>query len=147
MRFGKVWYVGAPRWRTLTDAEVETRNIYILETGKPPVAIPTNTHCARIYKFEDSEAAPVQINLTQDELTRADLRITVAGDLPYITKRMSELKGKYNAKCRGVPTRSKLAKASESEGIDKAFSRFAQDFNPPNGTNPNLLMKEVCARF
>jgi DNA repair exonuclease SbcCD nuclease subunit len=147
MRFGKVWYVGASRWRTLTDAETETRNIYVLESGKAPIAIPTNTHCIRIYKFEDSEDAPAQIDLTPEQLKLADLRITINGTSDYIAKRMTELKAQYNAKCRGVPVRGRLAKASESEGIDNAFQRFAKAFSAPNGTSQEQLIKEVHARF
>jgi hypothetical protein len=147
MRFGKVWYIGAPRWRTLTDAEVETRNIYILESGKAPVAIPTNTHCTRIFRLEDSEVAPVKIDMTQEQLKLADLRITINGTQDYISKRMVELKAQYNAKCRGVPVRGRLAKASESEGIDNAFKRFAQAFTPPNGTDREQLLKEAYGRF
>jgi hypothetical protein len=147
MVLGKVKYIGAPRWRTLTDAEVETRNIYVLEPGKSPVAIPTNTHCTRIFRLEDSEASPVQINLTQEQLKLADLRITINGTQDYISKRMTELKAQYNAKCRGVPVRGRLAKASESEGIDKAFQNFAKSFNPPNGTDLQLLQKECYGRL
>jgi hypothetical protein len=147
MRLGKVAYFGAPRWKTLTDAETEIRNIYILEPGKPPIAIPTNTHCTRIYKFDDSEETPLNINLTDDELSRADLRITVLGSSDYISKRMTELKAKYNAKCRGVPVRSRLAKASESEGILTAFNRFSESFTPPNGSDKKVLLKEAYERI
>jgi DNA repair exonuclease SbcCD nuclease subunit len=147
MRLGKVFYPGAPRWRTLTDAETEVRNIYVLEEGKEPIAIPTNTHCIKIYKYDDSEAAPLSINLTEDELTRADIRITINGTSDYISHRMTELKAKYNAKCRGVPIRGRLAKASESEGISKAFLRFGSNFTPPNGTDKELLLKEAYGRI
>ena len=147
MKLGKVWYIGAPRWRTLSDADIETRNLYVLEQGKAPVAIPTNTHCVRIYKFEDSEDQPLSINLTQDGLNRSDIRITINGSSAYISKRMLELKAQYNAKCRGVPVRNKLAKASESEGIQNAFTRFGSNFNPPNGTNRETLLKEIYGRM
>jgi DNA repair exonuclease SbcCD nuclease subunit len=147
MQLGKVFYVGAPRWKTLSDAEVEQRHIYVWEEGKAPIGIPTNSHCTRIYKFEDSEASPINIQLTEDELTRADIRITVSGTSDYISKRMTELKGKYNAKCRGVPVRNRLVKASESEGILNAFQRFGNAFNAPNGTDKELLLKEAYGRL
>ena len=147
MHLGKVWYVGSPRDRTLTDAETETRHIYVLEDGKEPIAIPTNTHCIKIYKYEDSEKEPLSINLSQEELALADLRITINGTSDYIAHRMTELKAKYNAKCRGVPIRGKLAKASESEGIQNAFLRFSKAFTPPNGTNQVYLYKEAYGRL
>jgi DNA repair exonuclease SbcCD nuclease subunit len=147
MRLGKVWYVGAPRWRTLKDAETPIRHIYVLEDGKEPIAIPTNTHCTRIFKFEDSEEEPLSINLTSDELKLADIRVTINGKPDYISKRSTELKEKYNAKCRGVPTRSRLAKASESEGIENAFARFSNSFSPLNGTPKEVLLKEIYARL
>jgi DNA repair exonuclease SbcCD nuclease subunit len=147
MKLGKVWYIGAPRWRTLSDADIETRNLYVLEQGKTPLAISTNTHCVKIYKFEDSEDQSLNIKLTQDELTRSDIRITINGSSAYISKRMLELKAQYNAKCRGVPIRNKLAKASESEGIQNAFIRFGSNFNPPNGTDREFLLKETYGRM
>jgi DNA repair exonuclease SbcCD nuclease subunit len=147
MKLGKVWYPGSPRWRTLADAEVEQRAIYILEPGKPPVAISTNNHCTRIYRLEDSETNPVKITLSEPELAHADIRISITGTVDYISKRMTELKNKYNAKCRGVPTRSRLVKVSESEGIENAFQRYCGNFVPPNNTDKNLLLKEVYARI
>jgi hypothetical protein len=147
MRLGKVWYLGSPRWRTLSDAEVKTRNICVLEEGKVPTLIPTNTHCVKIYRFEDSELSPAEISLTQDELKRADIRVTINGTSDYISKRIGELKARFNAKCRGVPIHNKALKAHESEGIEKAFQNFCRDFNPPNGTDKETLSKEAHARL
>ncbi len=147
MVLGKVKYPGSPRWRTLSDADIPERHIYVLEDGKAPIAIPTSTHCTKIYKFEDSELEPLNINLTPDQLTRADLRIQINGTSEYITKRMSEFKAKYSAKCRGVPIRNKSIKASESEGITTAFQKYTKAFTPPNGTDKDHLMKECYARL
>jgi predicted phosphodiesterase len=147
MRFGKVWYPGSPRWRTLSDVDVETRAIHIVEDGVVVKSIPTNTHCTRIYKFSDSEDCPLHICLTPDELTRADLRITISGTADYISKRTSEFKAKYNARCQGVPTRSRLSKVSESEGIYPAFTRFGINFTPPNGSDKETLLRTANERL
>ena len=147
MQLGKVFYPGAPRWRNLTDAEVAVRNIFVWEQGKIPNAIPTNTHCVRIYRVEDSEEVPFKASFTAEDLIRADIRVTITGTQEYISKRILELRSKYNAKCRGVPTRQKLIKTSESEGIDKAFSKFGSYFTPPNGSEKDLLLKEVSGRL
>jgi DNA repair exonuclease SbcCD nuclease subunit len=147
MHLGKAWYVGSPRWRTLTDAETPVRSIYVLEQGKEPIGIPTNSHCVRIFRFKDSEEISLDINLTAEELKRADIRITINGTPDYISKRMTELKSKYNARCQGLPIRGKLAKASEAEGVDNAFRKFGNNFSPPNGTDKETLLKEIYARL
>jgi DNA repair exonuclease SbcCD nuclease subunit len=147
MKLGKVLYVGAPRWRTLTDAEVAKRYIYRMDDNGKIALIPTNTHCVRIYKYEDSEDSPITINLTPEQLKLADIRITVNGTSEYIAKRVAEFKAQYNAKCRGVPIRGKLVKASESEGIDKAFQKFSNMFVAPNGTDKQLLLQELSKRL
>lgn len=147
MKLGKVLYVGAPRWRTLTDAEVAKRFIYHMDPDGKMVPITTNNHCVRIYRFEDSEEEPAKINLTEGELKLADIRVTIHGTSEYIAQRIPAFKAQYNAKCRGVPVRGRLVKASESEGIDKAFKKFSGLFVPPNGTDKELLLKETYGRL
>jgi DNA repair exonuclease SbcCD nuclease subunit len=146
MRLGRVWYPGSPRWRTLTDADVQQRNIYFISDTFKVTVIPTNTHCKRIYKFEDSEQDPAVINLTKEEVKLADIRVTIRGSGEYIKNRMMELKTVYHAKCRSIPDKSKSIKVSESEGIEKAFQKYYELFTPPNGTDKNLLLKEINAR-
>jgi len=147
MKIGKVWYPGSPRWRTLTDAEVEKRAIWLWEPGSSPKPIFTNEACTRIFKLEDSEDNPVDEKVSKLNLKKSDLRITVSGTSDYISKRIPELRVKYGARCQGLPIKGRLIKISESEGIDKAFYKFGESFVPPNGTNKEFLLKEAHGRF
>jgi len=148
MKLGKVLYVGAPRWRNLTDAEVAKRYIYLMEPSGKISIIPTNTHCIRIYRFEDSEETPVAVQLKPEELKLADIRVSISGSNEYIVSRMAELKAQFpGIKCRGVPTRARLSKASESDGIEVAFGKFLGNFTPPNATEKDVLSKEIYARL
>jgi DNA repair exonuclease SbcCD nuclease subunit len=147
MKIGKVWYPGSPRWRNITDAEVDKRAIWVWEPGNNPIPVLTNDICTRIIKLDDSVENPVDDKLVGLNLDKCDLRVSVFGNIDYITNRITELKTKYNAKCRGVPTRNRLAKVSESEGVDKAFKRFSNNFTPPNGTDKELLLKTVHGRL
>lgn len=148
MKFGKVLYVGAPRWRTLTDAEVAKRYIYLMKPSGKISLIPTATHCIRIYRYEDSESAPVNIELTLEQLKLADIRVTINGTNEYISARTLELKARFpGVKCRGVLTRTRLSKASESDGIEVAFTKFLDNFVAPNSTPKDLLKKEIYGRF
>jgi DNA repair exonuclease SbcCD nuclease subunit len=140
MRFGNVWYPGAPRWKTLTDAN-QDRFIYLLD-GKVS-KIPTDTVCRRIYKFEDSMEEPAKIELSEAQLKNADIRVDVKGTSKYISDRVIELKAKYKAKCRTFPVTVRKQKVSESEGIKPAFRRFANSFAAPNGTSIEKLLQEV----
>lgn len=138
MKFGKVWYPGAPRWKTLADAN-QDRFIYFLN-GKV-TQFPTDTVCKRIYKYEDVEGTPLEIDLSPEKLSKADIRVDIRGSQKYISERMVELKAKYKARCRTFPISIKKQRVSEAEGIAVAFKRFAKSFVPPNGTDPELLMK------
>lgn len=147
MKIGKVWYPGAPRWRTLTDAEVEKRAIWLWEPGSSPKPIFTNEVCTRIFKLEDSEGNPVDDKVAKLNLKTSDLRITVSGTSDYISKRIPELRVKYGARCQGLPIKGRLIRISESEGVDKAFYKFGEGFVPPNGTDKDFLLKEANGRL
>ena len=148
MQLGKVFYPGSPRWDNLGDAAVESRNIFLLEPGKPPFPITTNGHCTRIYRLEDSELVPLEdTNLVIEDLTLADIRVTVTGSADYVTKRITELKAKYNAKCQGKLVKSRLSKTSASEGISEAFGRFSSNYYPTNGTDIGKLIEIAAARL
>lgn len=146
MKVGKVWYPGAPRWRTVADADVKNRGIYIWENNKVK-AIKTDTICTRIYKLEDRQEEPLEITLTPEQLLKADLRISIYGTQEYVSVRRTELTAKYNARCRTFPIVNKKIKISESEGILPAFKRFATSFNPPKETPIDILLKEADKRL
>jgi DNA repair exonuclease SbcCD nuclease subunit len=148
MKFGKVWYPGAPRWRTLSDAN-QDRFIYVVEfkgDGSYNVlqAIPTTGVCKRINRFLDSEDVPAVI---ENNSNNCDVRVDIYGTQEYISQRMLELKATYNARCRSFPTRTKKTQISEADGIGASFSKFSNNFTPPNGTDRNTLLGTVNERI
>lgn len=155
--FSKVFYCGSPRWRTLSDAN-QDRFIYIVEfddTGNYKIleSISTSPACKKIVKFTDQEGCefiPTCIMNTKPDLSASanvDVRIDIYGSSDYISKRTLEYRAKWNAKCRAFPTRTKLAKVSESDGIAVSFNKFSSSFSPPKGTELNLLIKTAGERL
>jgi DNA repair exonuclease SbcCD nuclease subunit len=136
--FGKVWYVGAPRWRSLSDANVE-RSVWLLEfeagqlINRKPYS--TGDTCRRIIHFEDTPDAPVQLPLNQDHQWRIDIR----GPLEWCQARKAELSA-AGARVRTFPDQvSTAGRVRESEGIDKAFRSFLGAFQSKFGTSRETL--------
>lgn len=144
MKLGKVWYCGSPRYKTLTDALVPDKSIYVLD-GNKVKAISTSTHCIKILRFEDKPELPLEIDLKPN--TKTDIRIDVYGTPERIQERILLFKAKYNARCRGFPITERKMRVSESDGMDVAFSKFATNFVPPNGTATEELLKIINERI
>jgi DNA repair exonuclease SbcCD nuclease subunit len=146
----KVCYVGAPRWRTLSDAG-SSRYLWVFEHTPEGTKLkkrtPTDTVCRRIYRFIDRENEPAVLTIPEELKALADIRVDVYGDSEYISRRTIELKASFGARCRGFPERVRVAQVSESEGIGVAFSQFAQKFEAPNKTPQELLLTTVQERL
>jgi len=143
-KMGKVLYVGAPRWRTLTDSEYEDR--FLLLLGGKPVKISTNKVCKRIYKYEDRESTPCVIDIPEELLPKADIRVDIYGSPGYIKDRIVELRAKYGVKYRTFPISSRISKVSESQGVSKAFDTYCEMFKPPFGSKVESLIESFKER-
>lgn len=146
MKLGKVVYIGAPRWRTLTDAKISERNLWLLGGGSP-ILIPTSKSCRRIYKFVDHWKTPAEININDDELALADIRVDIYGDPEYIKNRIQELRAKYNIRYRTFPLYEKRLGVSEAMGVKKALEAFLNTYKAPLGTPTELLKEKIEDRF
>lgn len=136
--FGKVWYVGAPRWRNLNDANV-ARAIWLLEFehGKLASRRPFSTGevCRQIIHLEDTEAEPLKVDLNPQHQYRIDIR----GSAAYCQTRKLELR-RAGAKIRTFPDQaSTIGRVRESEGISKAFSAFLSGYDAKHGTSREHL--------
>lgn len=144
--FGKVWYVGAPRWRSLSDANVE-RSIWVLEFsgGKLVNRTPYSTGdvCRQIRHLEDTVDRPVQLPLE----AKHQWRIDVKGSPEWCQQRKKELSA-AGARVRIFPDQVSVAgKVRESEGIDKAFSSYLGLFQPKFGTSRETLEQMAKERL
>jgi DNA repair exonuclease SbcCD nuclease subunit len=145
--FGKVWYVGAPRWRTSSDANVE-RSLWVLEfsdEGKLVNRMPFGTGdvCRQIFHLEDTPADPVVLPLD----TAHQWRIDIKGPADWCQSRKLQLKA-AGAKIRIFPEQiSTAGQIRESEGIEKAFQSFLGGYQPKYGTGREILAKMAKDRL
>lgn len=144
--FGNVWYPGAPRWRTLSDANTD-RAIWVVEHDKDgniisKTPIDTGNHCRQIRHAADTPENQVSLPLDP----KHDWRIDIEGPADYISQRKSALSGP-GVRIRTFETQSQAPKVKESEGIGKAFESYIDNFVPRNGTDPGILRVMVSERI
>jgi len=144
--FGKVWYPGAPRWRTLSDANVD-RAVWLLDfddqgvlQGRQP--FDTGAVCRRIYVLEDTEAAPLDIKHDP----RHQYNVLSKGPRSWLETRKPVFEGW--SRWRGVRTDSEAAIAvRESDGVAVAFKKFLESYQPRYSTDKDELRQLVKERI
>jgi hypothetical protein len=152
--FGKVIYVGAPRWLTMADANID-RALWLLtfdDEGKmvEQKSFDTAAVCSRIIHLVDSElqqTMPVVDIRPQDRAT-----IDIAGTKEYITTRTKYwdaqgVERKSDIKIRTFPVPTQPIVVKESEGIATAFQKYIDEFKPPNDTPKEKLVALVQERL
>jgi DNA repair exonuclease SbcCD nuclease subunit len=136
--FGKVTYIGAPRWRTLSDANIQ-RAMWLYEfddagsiVGR--TAFDTGTVCRQIKSLVDSPDFPV------DEALDAgcDWRIDIKGPPDWVERRKKELAGP-GVRIRTFITAKAAPVIRESEGIAIAFATYTSKYKPKYGTSSETL--------
>lgn len=146
--FFKVWYPGAPRWRTLGDANVE-RAIWILDFDgagnlMKREAIDTSSVCRRIIQVQDTPATPFDVNARP--AAKDVLHIEIRGPQEWLDERRPLFEGW--ARVRGVRTDGHAAvKVRESEGVGVAFDKYTDAFAPRYGTERATLKRMAKERL
>lgn len=145
--FGKVWYVGSPRWMTLSDANQE-KAIWVVEHdahGKvvSREGIDTSVVCTKIVALVDLPDKPAVV----PEGENLSIVVDVHGPKDYISRRTEELAEAGVARMRTFPTRTAAAEVSESEGVPIAFAKYLDKFEPPNGTDLTVLREVAKERI
>lgn len=150
---GKLVYVGAPRWRTKDDAGHD-RFLLVLDhaVGRRPkvvAKVPTDTAVSRLYVFQDRPGAPAPLQeIPEDRRALARVRVDVHGPAAHVKERELVLRA-AGCRTRAVVERERRAAVTEAEGVDKAFGRYLEAFQPPNGTPATTLrgmLEERLAR-
>lgn len=144
--FGRVWYVGAPRWRTLSDANV-ARHIYTMDfkadgTYNGAKHFETGNHCRQIRYEVDSPDKPFDGVLTDN----CDWRIDIRGPEAYIEKR-KPLFVRPGVRVRTFPDTKRRISVKESEGVEKAFDKYINGYLPKHGTPIEVLTKMARERL
>lgn len=152
--FGKVWYVGAPRWRTLSDANTP-RHLWVVgvaEDGKlayrRPVPIPPEV------------CRPIRRTWVLDGVVVDGAAIDLEGPGPAGCRWHIDLKGPavVNAavadrisglgyQIRRLDTDVRPAKLHESEGIEVSFWKHLKGAKVARGTSPEVLAKMARERL
>lgn len=134
----RVVYIGAPRWRSVKDANLDRfLRLITFKNGEisEDVKIRTSTHCTPIYALEDKESSPLDLK----PLNNAKYVIDIHGSESFVNSR----RGLYPyARVRAYPTKKNII-LKESEGLDKAMSKWINEFKPPNNTNKQELLDRL----
>ena len=129
--FGKVWYPGAPRWRTASDANTP-RKIWMVEVDGDGNIIDKTSYrmegnCRAMYHFDDFEGGmEPTIGIIQQP---AVVSVNIHGSAEYILAR----KLAYEAAGHRVATflkQAATAAVKESDGISAALAKHVDAYKP-----------------
>jgi DNA repair exonuclease SbcCD nuclease subunit len=146
--FDKLWYPGAPRWRSAADANTE-RGIYLVDydhgLSDAPFVVKrfdTGPVCRRIFHYELTEKDPVVPPVNDKDLVIIDLR----GSVEFIKEQQPVLKA-LGVRVRSHPTTTATISIRESEGIAKSFAKHLDVFTPKFGTEKAVLAQMAQERL
>ncbi len=142
-RFGNVTYIGAPRWRSVADANTERGLVvYNFEEGQPPAIeaiVNTATHCRPLYQVTIVEDDVVE---TPHYVEGARYIVDIFGSQDFIRQHSPFWKEK-GARVRTFPTKNETPRVRESQGIRSALTDFINGFAPIYGTTQDEL-RALC---
>jgi DNA repair exonuclease SbcCD nuclease subunit len=147
-RFGKVWYVGAPRWRTSADANTE-RHLWLMSQAQGSMLckakFDTGEVCRRIIDLEEVETGGLVWE--NYDTKKDDVRLTLKGP-EFWLKPYAKMRAEQGFKVRTICTdKSTAPRVRESEGITTALKKFVSAAKPKNNTPIPVLEKLVAERL
>lgn len=146
-KFGKIQHTGAPRWRTLADANTD-RAIWLFEFDSNghiinKTSFSTNDVCKQIKHVKDTEQEPFDINLYDP---KHSWRVDIEGNAAYLEKRKKELQ-RPGLKIHCIKTDKVRGPVRESDGIKVAFKKFTYNYIPKYGTPTDKLFELARERL
>ena len=143
-RFANVTYIGAPRWRSLSDVGVE-RALFLLDITNGQLMIGGKTYdtaqwCQKLLRVEDRQEAPLDLKINP----RWKYIVDIHGDENFIKARKGVWAG---CRVRTFKTQNATKQVSESMGIHKAIQVFMDTYVPKYGTNVDTLRTMVNQRL
>lgn len=135
-----IHYLGAPRWRILSDANI-SRNIHVVTNHHIIKQIPVEV-CKRIwaYKYVENEPEPI-VPVSPNAVD--DFRFYVEGEAAYVKEKVAFIRAKYPAPRISTNVKNKTIRVRESDGIDVAFRKYATTFRGKNATPPEILLEKA----
>ncbi len=137
-------YIGAPRWRTVGDANID-RSIWVLNGVQIEEKIDTGSVCRRIWVFKDSAESPLDLNSA--DWAPKDLNIV---DIYGSAERIKERDLYFRAKGfrpRLHRDKEKRIEIRESEGVANSFMKYCKAYRPAKGTPIKKLGAMVAERI
>jgi hypothetical protein len=144
-KLGQVWYPGAPRWRTASDANIERSITYINTQGKATEHIYTGGTCKRIWVTKYIEGSPGLDNPPMNN--KDEFRFHIEGTAEYVQNTQADIQRYYPRPRISSVIKDKRIRVRESDGIDVAFKKYATNFKAKNATPPALLMEKASQLF
>jgi DNA repair exonuclease SbcCD nuclease subunit len=144
--FGKVEYLGAPRWRIATDANVDRYlNLIEFENSLPArrKVFPTSKWCTPIESVDVTEATPWVGRWKWDNSVR---HVTVTGTAEFVDSQKVLFASQERIRLRTTVTEHRVT-VRESEGLQKALERFIGGYSGKYGTSSERLLQMARERI
>lgn len=145
-QFANVWYIGAPRWRIASDANIP-RFLWSVDfdgwgavAGKQLFA--TDDYCRPLWHLVDKE----EDQLVVKNGGKGILRVDVHGSAAWVDARKAEWEA-VGARVATFPIVARSSVVKESEGIPTALSKFVDGWVPKFGTPIEQLKQMVAERI
>ncbi len=144
--FDNVTYIGAPRWRSLSDANVD-RAIWVYDFDpygqvRKKFPIDTGEKCRQIKYVRVTPENPVEAPLD----SKHDWRVDIYGPALFVAVQKKLLSGP-GVRVRTFATDKPASRVRESEGIGSAFRKYLQGYEPRHGTPTEVLEQMAKERL
>ena len=137
--FGKVFYPGSPRWKTLGDADTD-KSLWVLEfeDGVLLKTVPFSTEgiCRKICR---RQITPKDTALVMGHPKLYQYHVDIQGPPAFVEEQKQRLAGSGVRIRTLVEEVQTLDQISESEGVPQAFRKFLARFQPVHGTTAETL--------
>lgn len=138
-RFGKVYYVGSPRWRSRDDAnKPKAVSLFNVRTHHLEVQFDTADWCSPILHFELTPESTLDATIAPT----ARVTVTLRGPAAWVRTEAEVYKAKGYA-VRRLPDAAAAPRVKESADVSKSFATFLKSFKTPGGTPPEVLERMV----
>lgn len=144
--FDRVHFVGSPRWRTLGDANVFSRCVYLYNMKQNSINItyPTNTHCNVICQVDVDENGRGPLIPDCDTLV-----VNITGNKDFVNREELE----YRKIMQPYPTTTVIIKkfykdnetsikVRESDGVDQTLKKYVGSLGLKNENEIISLIEE-----
>lgn len=141
--FGHVWYPGAPRWRTMSDVNID-RNIWLFDTKTfERQGFSTRGHCNALYEFFDVEGGCV---VHPEVIQPASVFVRIRGTESYVSARKGYWENLGYSVSTSIP-RLVQESVKESNGLTQALSEYLEAAKLPHNTPRQVIKGMVAERI